>query len=70
MADYLVADTDLTAVADAIRTKANVNTPLSFPLDFVSAVSEIEIEPVQLTVSSGSASKISGTTDDYLLTMS
>ena len=39
---YLVNDTDLTAVADAIRTKGGTTASLVFPGGFVSAISAIE----------------------------
>ena len=42
MANYLVTDTDLTSVADAIRTKGGTSAQLEFPDGFVSAVEEIE----------------------------
>lgn len=41
MSDYRVSETDLTAVADAIRTKGGTVEPLSFPYGFVSAVRDI-----------------------------
>lgn len=42
MANYLATDTDLTAVADAIRTKGGTSAPLNFPQGFVDAVGAIE----------------------------
>lgn len=41
MADYLVTDTELTSVADAIRTKGGTSSSLSFPTGFVSAIGNI-----------------------------
>lgn len=41
MADYLVTDTDLTNIANAIRTKGGTSAQLTFPLGFVDAVSAI-----------------------------
>ena len=41
MANYLTTDTDLTAVADAIRTKGGTNATLTFPSGFVSAINAI-----------------------------
>lgn len=41
MAEYLVQDTSLTAVADAIRTKGDTSGSLVFPGDFVSAIEGI-----------------------------
>lgn len=42
MANYLTTDTDLEAVADAIRNKGGTSAPLSFPQGFVEAVEAIE----------------------------
>lgn len=42
MAEYLVNNTDLTAIANAIRTKGGTSAPLSFPQGFVDAVEAIE----------------------------
>lgn len=42
MADYLVTDTELTSIADAIRTKGGTSANLSFPTEFVSAINAIE----------------------------
>ena len=41
MSEYLVNDTDLTSVANAIRTKGGTSSPLAFPSGFVSAVNAI-----------------------------
>ena len=41
MADYLTNDTDLTSVADAIRTKGGTSDPLTYPAGFVSAIEAI-----------------------------
>lgn len=41
MADYLVTDTELTSVANAIRTKGGTSANLSFPTEFVSAINDI-----------------------------
>ena len=41
MADYIVKDTELTSVANAIRTAGGTNSLLSFPNGFVSAVNNI-----------------------------
>lgn len=41
MANYLVTDTDLTSVANAIRTKGGTSASLTFPSGFVSAVQNI-----------------------------
>lgn len=42
MADYLVTDTELTDVADAIRTKGGTSTALEWPDDYVDAIDAIE----------------------------
>ena len=41
MAEYLVQDTSLTAVADAIREKGGTTAPLSFPAGMAKAVRDI-----------------------------
>lgn len=41
MADYLVTDTELTDVANAIRTKAGLSETLEFPSEFVSKIENI-----------------------------
>lgn len=42
MANYIVSDTNLTAVADAIRTKGGTSAALEFPQGFVDAIDDIE----------------------------
>ena len=42
MAEYLVQDTSLTAVADAIRSKGGTSEALAFPAGFVFAIAAIE----------------------------
>lgn len=42
MANYVVSDTNLTAVANAIRQKGGTSASLEFPDDFVSAIGDIE----------------------------
>ena len=41
MADYKVTDTELTSIANAIRTKGGTSAQLEFPTGFVSAVQAI-----------------------------
>ena len=41
MADYIVKDTELTSVANAIRTAGGTNSLLNFPNGFVSAIGDI-----------------------------
>ena len=45
MTDYLVTNTEMTAVADAIRGQAGTAGQLSFPEGFVSAIQGIQTEP-------------------------
>ena len=42
MENYIVNDTDLTSVANAIRTKSGTSGQLAFPSGFVSAVNSID----------------------------
>lgn len=42
MSNYIASDTDLIAVANAIRTKGGTSAQLAFPADFVSAVNAIQ----------------------------
>lgn len=46
MTDYLVTNTEMTAVADAIRGTAGTAGQLSFPDGFVSAIQGIKTEPI------------------------
>lgn len=39
--DYLTTDTELTSIADAIRTKGGTSAALIFPVDFVTAINAI-----------------------------
>lgn len=41
MANYIVSDTDLTSVANAIRTKSGTSAQLSFPTGFNTAIANI-----------------------------
>ena len=41
MSNYIVKDTELTSVANAIRTKGGTNASLTFPNGFVSAIGNI-----------------------------
>lgn len=45
MADYLTNDTDLKAVADAIRAKGGTIEPLTYPGGFASAIEAIKTTP-------------------------
>lgn len=42
MANYIVSDTDLTSIADAIRAKSGGSSQLAFPAGFVSEIGSIE----------------------------
>ena len=42
MSNYLTTDTDLTAVADAIRAKGGTSAQLAFPAGFVSAIDALK----------------------------
>ena len=70
MADYLTTTSELTSIASAIRAKGETTASLTYPTGFVSAINDIEINPVILNVNNATVSKISGTTDDYLMMMS
>lgn len=39
---YLVLESELTSVANAIRAKTNTNEDLTFPNEFISAIENIE----------------------------
>lgn len=41
MANYKVADTELTSIANAIRTKGGTSAQLEFPTEFVSAIGDL-----------------------------
>ena len=43
MAKYIVTDTSLSSIADAIRTKGNTSGSLAFPSGFVSAINDISV---------------------------
>lgn len=42
MADYLTTDTELTSIANAIRTKGGTSASLEYPTDFVTAIGNIQ----------------------------
>lgn len=41
MANYLTTDTELTSIANAIRTKGGTQAQLTYPTGFVSAINDI-----------------------------
>lgn len=47
MANYLTNDTDLTKVANAIRTKSGTSAPLEYPDEYVSAIEAIYIPKIE-----------------------
>lgn len=42
MADYLTTDSELTSIAEAIRTKGGTSAALAYPTEFISAIQAIE----------------------------
>lgn len=77
MAEYLTNDTDLTSIANAIRTKGGASAALTYPTGFVSAIEAIptggggtstsvvstdaELKPVYYTDGNGAAQKATDT---------
>ena len=59
MAEYLTNTTDLTAVADAIRTKGGTSAPLVYPDGFVTAIQSIDttggLKPATVTITSSAS---------------
>ena len=43
MADYLTTTSELTSIANAIRTKGGTSAQLTYPNEFISAINAIEI---------------------------
>lgn len=71
MADYLTTTEELTSIADTIRSKGGTTALLTYPNGFVAAINNIEINPItMINVNNATATKITGTTDDYLMAMS
>lgn len=103
MADYLTTDTEITSIANALRTASRTSDSIVYPNGFLNLLSQgiivnlsndtvtpatllsgktahnssgtlitgtMEQTITNVTVSNGSVSKISGTADDYLLTLS
>ena len=70
MADYKVSDTNLSAIADAIRTKGGTSSGMSFPNGFVNAIGNIPTgeQPTLITKSisaNGTYSASSDNADGY-----
>ena len=68
--EYLTCTDELTYVAEAIRSKSGISGSLSFPYGFVNAIDNIDITVNSPNISQvSSVTKISGTDDDYQLTL-
>lgn len=55
MAMYLASDTEITSIADAIRTKGGTSSALVFPTDFVTAIQNIPSGGASLTTLTATA---------------
>ena len=79
MANYLVTDTELSSVADAIREKGGTTADLEFPSEFISAIAAISgggeftkigtISIGEVSASSGTSSELIGSFDLPLSTL-
>ena len=49
MADYLTTDTELTSIANAIRTRGGTSAPLVYPQGFISAIQAIPMGGMVVT---------------------
>ena len=45
MANLITTDTELTSIANAIRTQTGESNPLEYPADFISEIGELEKLP-------------------------
>lgn len=61
MATYLTTTSELTAVADAIRSKANTQSALVFPSGFVSTISAIQTGTASVEMAAATYSANQGT---------
>ena len=62
MAEYLTNTADLTAVADAIRTKGGTSAQLVYPAGFVSAIQAIQTGvPLQIVVTTSAGATVTAT---------
>lgn len=68
MANYLVTDTELTSVANAIRTKGGTNASLTWPNGFVNAINAISTGGGSPEVAATTYTNNSGTKDYITLT--
>jgi len=67
MADYLTTDTELTSIANAIRTKGGTSASLTYPTGFVSAIEAIVFQHYY-TGSTAPSSSLGDDGDIYLQT--
>ena len=69
MAEYLTNTTDLTSVANAIRTKGGTTEPLTYPDEFVSAIQAISLGIVpQLIVTVSAGAMVTATNGSKTIT--
>ena len=66
MSDYLVTDTELTSIADAIRTKGGTSATLSFPTEFVSAINAIATGSTGKQVACGTYNNSANVSSGYV----
>ena len=71
MADYIVKDTELTSVANAIRTAGGTSSLLTFPNGFISAINNISTYTKIVTTGTlaNIITQLSGNTADVLAQM-
>lgn len=67
MSDYLVTDTDLISVANAIRTKGGTSGQLLFPSGFVSAINDIQTNTIKPFVIRSDAELVNSWSYDKLI---
>lgn len=65
MANYVATDTDLAAIADAIRAKGGTSDPLTFPGGFEDAIADIQSGGGGLTLESALDGVIAGEITTY-----
>lgn len=73
MSDYIVKDTELTSVANAIRIKGGTNSQLVFPNGFVSAIGNIsggggssDFSTAEVTITNNSGNEIKFSAPFYI----
>lgn len=67
MANYITTDTELTSVADEIRSKGRTNSPLVYPTGYVAAIRNLKEAADLFPVGSYYASE-DGTDDPAVIT--